>query len=190
MNGLYVRCNDCIHSSMSKDSEAYCKKEYWDDSTNKSKEDNDYDYWDNCKDYVCMKVQVNDYVKGKEYGYIDSSVKEVKGWVDKVTSDDLGAIYFIQADDEYKGSRKTTMFGELGEIEKLEYKERPNAKRKTFKCDDCVHSKISNEVYAVFSNVIVSIPFCNEEHWSGSDGGVVSDYSIWDDCKQYEKIAK
>jgi hypothetical protein len=70
-----------------------------------------------------MAIKKDDYVEGYEhYGY---TVRKTKGWVDNVKTDGEQIYYDIQADDYWKGARGTTLFSELGKVEKLESKLRP-----------------------------------------------------------------
>jgi hypothetical protein len=71
-----------------------------------------------------MTIQTNDYIEGTEhYGH---ATRKTKGWVDAITgpNSDGGICYDIQADDEWQGSRGTTLFTALGEVVRLPDKER------------------------------------------------------------------
>jgi hypothetical protein len=69
-----------------------------------------------------VDIKKDDYIEG--YEYYGSTIKKIKGWVDKVgTMDDY--LYFnIQADDNWKGARGTSICTDLGEVVKLDHKER------------------------------------------------------------------
>lgn len=69
-----------------------------------------------------MAIRKDDYIEGYEhYGY---SVKKVKGWVDSIRNDGERFFYSIQADDSWNGARGTIIFSELGDVVKLENKQR------------------------------------------------------------------
>lgn len=77
---------------------------------------------DSIKDNELIKK--DDYICGKEY--FGHSIKKVSGWVDDVHMCLDGTFYYnVQADDEYRGVRGTSIHSELGEIKKLPPKERP-----------------------------------------------------------------
>lgn len=69
------------------------------------------------------EIRVNDYIEGLEY--YGHKIRKVRGWVDKISADIDGIVYWIQADDNYKGHRGTGIFVNLGEVVKLEDKPRP-----------------------------------------------------------------
>lgn len=69
-----------------------------------------------------MAINKDDYIQGTEY--YGESTKTVKGWVNRITNDGVHFIYDIQADDNWEGHRGTLILSELGEVEKLEHKER------------------------------------------------------------------
>ena len=71
-----------------------------------------------------MVIQINDYIEGYEYYGLNDHIKKVRGWVDKIKDDGEYFTYDIQADDNWNGYRGTTIFSELGKVEKLPSKER------------------------------------------------------------------
>lgn len=69
-----------------------------------------------------MAINKDDYIEGIEhYG---QTTRKTRGWVDKIRNDGEHFFYDIQADDNWKGHRGTTIFSELGKVEKLEPKKR------------------------------------------------------------------
>lgn len=69
-----------------------------------------------------MGIKKDDYIEG--YEYYGHTVKKVKGWVNSVNNDKENFFYNIQADDNWKGARGTTIESKLGRVSKLEFKQR------------------------------------------------------------------